>query len=60
LDILLLKAMPAFIPKSRASLSNTGNAPGNPKQTGQTKVLASAPYSLAQLQKILCLVASST
>src|SRR4051794_22527113 len=46
--------------RSTACRLTTGNAPGSPRQTGQTFVFGAAPNSTGQPQKILVFVPSWT
>jgi hypothetical protein len=55
-----LSAIAPLAPSSTAPRLSTGNAPGRPRQTGQTLVFGSAPYSTAQEQNILLRVLSWT
>ena len=51
-------ASPALTANSTARRLRTGNAPGSPKQTGQTFVFGGAPNRVLQPQKILLAVSS--
>src|SRR5947207_9267797 len=53
-------AMAASTAYSTAFLFSTGNAPGRPRQTGQTLVLGGAPNCVEQPQKIFVCVSSCT
>src|SRR6202789_3217073 len=53
-------AFAASTANSTACFLSTGSAPGRPRQTGQTWVLGSPPYSLMQPQKALERVSSWT
>src|SRR5215831_1206779 len=53
-------AMAARVANSTALWLRTGNAPGMPRQTGQTFVLGGAPNRVAQEQKIFVAVSSCT
>ena len=55
-----LSASEAEVANSTARALSTGNAPGNPRQTGQTLVLGSDPNLLVQPQKALVAVSSCT
>src|SRR3954471_113339 len=56
--ILQPKAFPARIAIVTAPRLRAGSAPGSPRHTGQTWVLAGAPNAVEQPQKILLLVRS--
>src|SRR3954447_20670415 len=45
-------ALPALMAISTAARLSAGNAPGSPRQTGQTCVFGAAPNSVEQAQKI--------
>src|SRR2546423_8684027 len=53
-------AMAASTAYSTTFLLSTGNAPGKPRQTGQTLVLGGAPNCVEQPQKIFVCVSSCT
>src|ERR1017187_9749654 len=55
-----LIAMAASVANSTAFRLSTGNAPGRPRQTGQTFVLGGFPNFVEQEQKILVAVTSWT
>src|SRR6478672_6004376 len=54
------RAWAARTANSTARWFSTGNAPGNPRHTGQTLVLGGAPNCVEQPQKILVCVSSWT
>src|SRR2546421_12984472 len=53
-------AIAASVANSTAFLFSTGNAPGNPRHTGQTLVLGGAPNVVEHPQKALVAVSSWT
>ncbi len=58
--IVALIAVPKLIAFFTASRLSTGNAPGSPKQVGQTFLFGSSPKLVAQEQKIFVAVLSWT
>src|SRR6185437_7544442 len=54
------RASEASVANSTAFSFNTGNAPGRPRQTGQTFVFGSAPNLFAQPQNALVAVSNWT
>ena len=58
--LLPVTIMAACVANSTAFSFNTGNAPGSPRQTGQTWVFGGAPNLVEHEQKILVVVRSWT
>src|SRR5438874_12919811 len=54
------RAIAANTANSTALRFSTGNAPGNPRQTGQTFVLGGSPNRVEHEQKIFVIVRSCT